>query len=242
MYNGIMKLRQIKKILKKLPFSYRTIIIFGSLLILGIIIVLLFNTKRPTSQDKLVQLQGGISFDTFWTKLQEGSAEFLQGSTLYIADIESINVANFNKVKGHAALWQATIVRCEQFMSTEEGNDGNLNCLGQSARAMIADPQTTGISDILSIEPNEAPFAGRVVKASDIKIGVDQAEQIANQTRHYKYQNTDDFYYKLNIDPLTVIPSWQISRFCSLSSKQDSSCDSASEWSIKVNASNGELL
>ena len=242
MYNVTMKLRQVKKYIKKFPFLYRTVIVFATLLGLGIFIVLFFN-KRPVRQTLTNQNQTeGVSFNTFWTKLQENSTDFLQGSDLYIANIESVNVANFNKSKGQSALWQATIVRCEQFLSQQEGNQGNLNCLGQSAEAMLADPKITGMPGELVVSPNEVPFARNVVKASVIKIGAEQAEQSINQSNRYKYQNNDDFYYKLMVDPLTTTPLWQITRRCSLSSKQDKSCDSSSEWSIKVNANNGQLL
>jgi len=239
-----MNFPKIPKFLKKFKHFYFMLGILGIVLITGILLILfrqngLIKQKAQPTPDN----RPGLAFSRFWQQIPQTSQQFLQGKELYIAVVDVVNVANFSKIGGKAGIWQATIVRCEQFFTKPSIEGTNqLNCLGQSANAVMADPQLTGLSDELTLEVNEIPFSGLVVKANEIIIGVEEAESIANQFYNYNYQGNEDYNYKLIIDKRTAIPYWYVNKRCSAAALRQDSCDENNDWSLMVSAITGETL
>ncbi len=243
MYNYSMKLRKLKLFIHKFFLWKKTIPTASLLLFAVFVLVLFFITQGMRQKKQVAQQPKGIVFETFWEILQTESKNFLNGSDLYIAGIEVVNSGQFVRRAGRSAIWQAKIVRCEQFFTQPTEEDQNkLSCAGQSALASIADPEATNLSGNLTIQADEIPFLGTVVKASDIVIGPSVAEDTANKHVNYSVTKTDDYYYKLVINPTTLRPLWQIAKQCSIQARQEKTCDSSEDWVVLVDATSGQTL
>jgi len=244
MYNGIMQMNSIRRLWMGLSKIWLIVGMVFVLLVLAIIAFYFFKKPADVKVTNFkINEKVGLSFEDFKDQLNKGMGNFLGDKELYVAKLEVVNVANFTRTKGVAAMWQGVIVRCDQFATQPSGAEENsLNCIGQAVDVSLTDTKLTGLDGTLKVGKTQTPYNGSVVSLADIKVSAAEAEEISNKAKSYRYQDNDDYYYKLTVESKTNRPLWQISRFCSIASKRNNSCDSENEWTSIVDAISGQVL